>query len=119
MSKATEEHSMGAARFVAEAEEKIITRFMEIGDLGDEYQKVAASKRGEFRDYARAMLITEFADRGYEIGEYHDRLAPMDGVDRGMRWRMVLMHDDDEVAYADIEINIGTMRMTKYGGMLE
>lgn len=39
MTETTKEHSMEACRFVAEAEEKIIARFLDIAGLKDEYDK--------------------------------------------------------------------------------
>lgn len=117
MNKSITEHSMKATRFLAKSEDKIITRFMEIAGLEDEYQQsVDPNAQTEITDYAQAMLVQEFSNRGYEISVRHDKLAPMDGVDKGMKWRLVLLHDGNEVAYADNEIKIDTMQMDGNGG---
>lgn len=119
MNKLIEAHSMKVARFLAESEEKTISRFMKIVGLEDEYQRsINLSDTSEFNRYAQIALIRELADRGYEIGEYHDKCAPIDGVEVSMKWRLFLLHDGEEVAYNDTEIKIGTMRRTEYGGRL-
>ena len=104
VTKVTEEHSMEATRFLEESEEKIIAEFMEIVGLGDKYREVTTNKRGKFRDYAIALLMEELHKRGYEIGEYHEPLTSMLGINKGMKWRMILLHDGKEVAYSNIEI---------------
>jgi hypothetical protein len=119
MIKTTKEPSMEACRFVAEAEEKIITRFIDIAGLKDEYAKATNPNQPlPCIEYAWADLLRKLHKRGYEISEYHDPLAPMDGIDKGMKWRMILLHNGEEVAYSDVEIKIGTMRMTEYGGQI-
>lgn len=103
--------------FLTDCEEKTIARFMEIVGLANKYRDVIdPNEQDESVVQARATsLVQEFADRGYKIGVCTDKLAPMDGVDRGAMWRTWLAHNGNEVAYTDIEIKIGTIRMTEYG----
>ena len=116
MNKAIEEYSMETTRFLAKSEEKIIARFMEIAGLKKEYDEAMNSNKPiMYIDCDWTYLLRELHKRGYEIGEYRESLAPMDGVDKSMKWRMVLLHDGKEVAYSNIEIKIDTMRQTEYG----
>jgi hypothetical protein len=112
-------HSTEATRFLAQSEEKIIARFMQIAGLGDECQRaIDLSETSEFNRYAQMALIRTFTDRGYEIGEYSDKLPPRTGADIRMMWQLFLLHDGKKVAHSDIEIKIDTMRRTEYGGTL-
>ena len=110
-------HSTEAARFLADAEEKIIARFFDIAGLGDEYKKaIDLSETSEFNKYA---LIRTLFDRGYNIDESYGALAPIDGTDNVMTWRMFLSHGGEEVAYNVIEIKIGTTKRTGYGAQMQ
>jgi len=111
---------MDAARLLAEAEENIITRFMEIAGLQDEYRDATnPNEQTAFTEYAQSMLVQEFADRGYVIGHRRiDHGQVVNGIAESMKWRWLLLHDGNDVMYKDIEINVGTMRLTEYGGQM-
>ena len=112
-------HSIESERFLAEAEEKIIVRFMEIAGLKDEYQDAThPDEPVEYIEYAQSVLVIEFANRGYEIGEYSESSPVRDGVDGQLRTRIYLLHNGNTVAYRDIKIKIYTSRMTGYGTTL-
>ena len=112
-------HSIESARFLAEAEEKIISRFMEIASLGDEYKDATdPTVMIEWKEDERLLLKQEFANRGYEIGEYSESSPVRDGVDGQLRTRIYLLHNGNTVAYRDIKIKIYTSRMTGYGTTL-
>lgn len=102
VAKTTNDHLIETMLFIAEAEERIVRRFIEIAEMGNELDKASDS------DADRAMIGTEFAKRGYKITS---TCKPDDGI----AWRWVLLHDGKEVAYNVIEVSVGDTRWTGYG----
>jgi len=112
-------HSIECARFLAAAEDKTISRFMEIAGLKDEYQDATSpNEPAEYTEYAQSMLVKEFANRGYVVGEYSEISPVRNGVDKKLITRIYLLHNNNTVTYTDIEVKIGTSRMTGYGTTL-
>lgn len=106
------------SRLIAEHENAIIARFVEVVGLKDEYEDaVSTIEQSGFTDYAHVMGLQEFTNRGYTIEQHRlDYGRIVDGVAESMKWRWSLLHDGKVVMYSDIEANVGIMRRTVYGG---